>query len=189
MTGAERELLRLARGIQRCRACPLHQSRRHAVPGEGPVTARVMLVGEAPGDLEDQEGRPFVGRSGRFLTRVLEEYGFDRRDLFVTSSVKCRPRGNRAPRATELSTCYCRWLARQLGVVDPGVVVLLGQAPVRQVLGDRRALKLLHGDVRSVEGRSYLITYHPAAAMRFPGIAAAMRKDLRKLRGLADAVD
>jgi uracil-DNA glycosylase family 4 len=175
-----RELERLASGIRRCRRCRLHRGRRHAVPGEGKPDARIMLVGEAPGATEDEQGRPFVGRSGQFLDRVLAEVGLERESVFITSSVKCRPSRNRRPRPDELAICRQAWLDRQIELIDPQVVILLGQTPLKQLLGEQAGLKHIHGTVRSVNERRYLITYHPAAAMRFPKIRTLMRRDLRR---------
>jgi DNA polymerase len=128
-------LAELDGGIRRCVKCPLHQSRTHAVPGEGPPQAASMLVGEAPGEVEDRRGRPFVGPSGRFLTRLLEQNGLSRDDVFMTNSVKCRPPNNRFPHVKELETCKRHWLLRQIELIDPKLIVLLGRAPLRQLSG------------------------------------------------------
>lgn len=177
-------LAHVAAQIRRCRRCPLHEGRRHAVPGEGDAGAHVMLVGEAPGAKEDESGRPFCGMSGRFLDGVLAEAGLRREDLFITSSVKCRPPGNRTPHAGELSTCLKLWLEPQIELLDPDLIVLLGRTPARQVLGDAGRLDDLHGRLRRRDGRRCLITYHPAAAMRFPGPRAAIRADFGKVARL-----
>ena len=179
------ELDRLAFGIRRCRKCRLCHGRRHAVPGEGDPHARVMLVGEAPGATEDELGRPFVGRSGRFLDQILNECGLERESVFITSSVKCRPPGNRPPRTDELAICRQAWLNRQIELIDPRLIVLLGKTPLSQLLGEAASLIDLHGGIRDMGGRRYLITYHPAAAMRFPRIRSLMQADLKILTELA----
>jgi uracil-DNA glycosylase len=99
-------LARLGVAIRRCLRCPLHESRKHAVPGEGNPRARILLVGEAPGALEDKQGRPFCGRAGKFLDGLLDRCGLKRSDVFITNSVKCHPPNNRPPRSKELQTCY-----------------------------------------------------------------------------------
>jgi uracil-DNA glycosylase family 4 len=182
--GPEQALERMADRIRRCTRCRLHEGRRHAVPGEGCARARVMLVGEAPGAKEDESGRPFCGMSGRFLDEVLANAGMERADVFITSSVKCRPPGNRTPRADELATCGRLYLTRQIELIDPDLVVLMGKTPVLQVFGETGNLAGLHGRVRERHGRRCLPTYHPAAAMRFPGPRAAIRADFRMIRGL-----
>ena len=148
------------------------------------MPARVMLVGEAPGRREDEEGRPFVGQAGTYLDRLLEAVGLRRDQVFVTSAVKCRPPGNRPPHLPELTTCRAAWLDRQLALVAPAIVVVMGQAAVRQVLGETKRMNDLHGGTRRDRGRVYLLTYHPAAGMRFPHADRAIRDDFAVLAGL-----
>ena len=176
------ELAKLAEGIRICVKCPLYQSRTHAVPGEGAPHAAIMLVGEAPGQVEDSQGRPFVGPSGRFLIKLLEQNGLSREDVFITNSVKCRPPNNRFPHVKELEICKRSWLLRQIELVDPKVIVLLGRAPLRQLLGDQVTITQLHGQFLRKDGRLYLIQYHPAAALRSPEIRATMQQDFRKIK-------
>jgi len=152
------------------------------VPGEGPADAPILLVGEAPGKFEDQQGRPFCGHAGRFLDSLLQRSGFKRSGVFITNSVKCRPRNNRAPTSKELQTCYDCWLRRQIEIVNPKVIVLLGKIPVRQLLHMDRSLEEVHGRFYRKSDRLYQIQYHPAAGMRFPNIGGAMKQDFEKLR-------
>jgi uracil-DNA glycosylase len=177
-----RALARLGILIRRCIQCPLHESRRQAVPGEGNPYAAIFLVGEAPGKFEDQQGCPFCGHAGQFLDRLLQRCGLKRSDVFITNSVKCRPRNNRAPRSTELQTCYEHWLRRQIEIIDPKVVVLLGKIPVLQLLHMNRSLKESHGRFYRRASRLYQVQYHPAAGMRFPNLGAAMKQDFDKLK-------
>lgn len=170
-------LSRLHAGILTCRACRLHESRTHAVPGEGDVLNRVMLIGEAPGEQEDLKGKPFVGRSGRFFDELLARHGFARRDVFITSSVKCRPPGNRDPKRDEWSTCGDQWLWRQVDLVNPVLIVLMGKIAIRQSLGETGPLRTVHGCIREQDGRRFLLTYHPTAGMRFPYARRAMDED------------
>ena len=174
-------LARLGVGIRRCLKCPLHESREHAVPGEGNPRAPILLIGEAPGTLEDKHGRPFCGRAGRFLDGLLDRCGLNRSDVFITNSVKCHPPNNRPPRSKELQTCYKHWLQRQIDIIDPKLIVLFGNIPVRQQLHLNRSLKELHGQFYQKADRLYQIHYHPAAGMRFPSLGAAMEQDFEKL--------
>ena len=183
MSCAEREIAALRHGIERCHKCRLSEGRTHAVPGEGPADARVMFIGEAPGETEDRRGLPFCGRAGAFFDEMLAVAGIDRAAVFVTSAVKCRPPGNRTPRKDELATCRAAWLDRQIAAIDPGIVVLMGKTPIRQLLFETGALAALHGRWREAEGRRFLMTYHPAAGMRFPEVEARMRADFETLRG------
>jgi len=184
---AQDRLRSLAHGIQRCRRCALHRTRTHAVPGEGPVDARVFFIGEAPGRREDEAARPFVGAAGEYLNARLTALGLARDTAFITSCVKCRPPNNRNPRAGEVATCRDRWLRPQLELVSPRLIVLLGTTAAAAFIERAPTLKDLHGRVREFDGRRWFVTYHPAAAMRFPRIDRAVREDFRTLkRVLAD---
>lgn len=175
---------RLDEGIRVCVRCPLHASRTHAVPGEGPVPADVFVIGEAPGAREDKLGRPFVGPSGMILERSLETAGLRREDVYITSCVKCRPPNNRTPHKNELDVCQVTWLNRQIELVDPEVIVLLGKVAVQQVLKEERGIRETHGEVIQRDGRRYLLTYHPAVAFRVPETKESMKEDMTRLRQL-----
>jgi DNA polymerase len=179
-----RKLAGLAKGIRRCRKCPLHATRTHAVPGEGPADAEVAVIGEAPGQKEDAQGRPFVGRTGHFLDKVFADLGIDRRRLFITASVKCRPPENRNPTDDELATCRDAWLHSQIACIEPRLVVLLGAVAIRSILGETPRIKDVHGRIRRKDGRDLLLTYHPTAAMRFAWIETRFRDDLSKLEAI-----
>ncbi len=173
----EDSLTSLHRGIQKCRKCRLSETRTNAVPGEGPPYARIMFIGEAPGEKEDKDGRPFTGRSGRFLDELLASVGMARDEIYITSSVKCRPPGNRDPSLDELQACRESWLEQQIKILDPELVVLLGKIALNQVLDEQGPLREAHGHQIWHRGRAVLPTYHPAAGMRFPNIRRAMRQD------------
>src|SRR5262247_1006583 len=113
----------LATQIRSCVQCPLHTTRTKAVPGEGAPVARVMLIGEAPGREEDESGEPFVGAAGRFLDQVLAGTNINRDDLFITNTVKCRPPQNSTPRKLEIETCTTNYLARQIAVLNPALIM------------------------------------------------------------------
>jgi uracil-DNA glycosylase family 4 len=151
------------------------------VPGEGNPGARVMCVGEAPGEQEDKHGKPFCGRSGDFLTQILSIAGLTRQAVFITSSVKCRPPRNRIPHINELDACRELWLLKQIAIVDPEIIVALGKTAMKSLLNEHGSLEHLHGARIDREGRQFLITYHPAAGMRFPKVKKLMRDDFRKL--------
>jgi len=173
-------LFSLAEQIRRCTACPLYKKRMLAVPGEGKVGSQLMLVGEAPGAEEDRLGLPFVGKSGKFLDVMLAAIGLSRGDVFVTGACKCRPPLNRTPTKKELVVCRELWLKKQIELVGASVVVLLGGSALWSVLGENE-VKKWHGKVVVRDGKKYFVTYHPAAAMRFPAVRKAMVKDFEKL--------
>jgi uracil-DNA glycosylase family 4 len=176
----------IAEQVRVCTRCRLHESRTHAVPGEGDPRAPIVLIGEAPGRREDETGRPFMGPSGKFLDEMMTLAALARDRVFITSVTKCRPPGNRTPRADEIETCVAAHLRRQLAAIEPQVLVLLGAPAARGVLGIRiTRLADLAGRWFDHEGCRVLVTYHPAAGMRFPPIREAMRKHFRGLREAA----
>jgi uracil-DNA glycosylase family 4 len=159
----------LAAAARQCVACPeLAASRRNVVVGDVPAGGRprFALVGEAPGAQEDETGRAFVGRSGALLDQLLAEAGLDRAEAAVLNVVKCRPPGNRTPKAPEVARCS-GWLRRQLELLDPPVVVALGLSAAKWFLGPRTVLGQVRGRPHLVDGRAVWATYHPSAAIRF----------------------
>lgn len=170
--------------IRLCVKCLLHESRTVAVPGEGPVPCDLFILGEAPGAQEDKQGRPFVGASGVILDQLLEVAGLSRRDAYITSCVKCRPPQNRTPHILELDTCQENWLNRQLDLVHPKIVVLLGKVAISRLLHDAGSLREFHGRTVERDGRLYLMTYHPAAVFRVPEIKDSMKADMAALQQL-----
>jgi uracil-DNA glycosylase family protein len=181
-----------------CRACPLWKDATQTVFGEGLKRARVMLVGEQPGDREDVEGNPFVGPAGRILDQALEEAGIDRGDAYVTNVVKhfkWKARGKRrihqTPRAEEIRAC-APWIESEIAVVDPEVLVCLGATAVKAVMGPKYRVMKDHGRfVTSELGRATTATMHPSAILRADDEDRedAMRMvvgDLRKVRKRLD---
>ncbi|NEK86200.1 uracil-DNA glycosylase [Blastococcus saxobsidens] len=184
----------LARSAGGCLACPeLAAARQHVVVGDVPVTGRprLVLVGEAPGATEDETGRPFVGKSGALLDLLLGEAGLDRAEAAVLNVVKCRPPGNRTPKAPEVARCS-GWLRRQLELLDAPVVVALGLSSAKWFLGPRTVLAAVRGRPHEVDGRAVWATYHPSAAIRFgpngaprAGLLADLTAVATTLRGAA----
>jgi DNA polymerase len=166
--------------IMNCTLCPLHETRNNAVPGEGPCDASVMLVGEAPGAKEDETGRPFVGRSGQLLATLLEEIGLTREDVFITSILKSRPPKNRPPTRFEVNICR-PYLERQIELVNPRIIVLLGGVAISSLIGPWKVSES-HGRFYESESNTYFMTYHPAAALRFPKVKSLMREDFKILK-------
>ena len=169
--------------IRACTACAdLARERHTVVVGDFPPKARLMLVGEAPGAQEDLAGRPFVGKAGQLLDRLLAEVGLDRDRAAVANVLKCRPPGNRAPTRQETARCS-GFLDRQIVLVDPDLVVTLGGTALAWALGPRLRLRDARDRVHDWNGRQLIATYHPSAAIRFgPNGApmAALRHDLRR---------
>ena len=171
----------LAIQIRRCVQCPLHATRTTAVPGEGTPSARVMLIGEAPGREEDKRGQPFVGAAGRFLDEVLAGSGVNRSDLFITNTVKCRPENNRPPRKREVDTCTSLYLFAQIELINPALIMLLGSVATKKLLGVS-SVKEVRGRVIEFNNRKYLAGYHPAASFYRQDMAENIRQDFALLR-------
>ena len=168
-----------------CQRCPLAQTRTCAVPGEGNLNTVVMFVGEGPGFDEDRQGRPFVGRSGQYLTDTLARLGIARSDVYITNVVKCRPPQNRDPLPAELDACG-DYLTRQVEIVNPRIIVTLGRFSMRRWFPEG-AITQLHGRVRNIgHGRVALAMFHPAAALRNPQWRTAFEQDLAILPGLIE---
>jgi len=185
MAALPRDLAGLAARVRGCMWCGLSRSRAHAVPGEGRAGARIFLVGEAPGRREDEAGRPFVGAAGKILDDALSRAGIRRQGTFITNAVKCRPPGNRKPRAAELAACE-PYLLAQLAIVRPRVIVALGQTAARDLFG-RGPFPRVRGSWGSFAGTPLLATYHPAAVLYNRRLFRTLVADLRKARRRAEA--
>lgn len=171
--------------VARCQRCPLALGRTQAVPGEGNLSAVVMLVGEGPGADEDRQGRPFVGRSGQFLNETLARLGIARADVYITNVVKCRPPNNRDPLPDELAACN-DYLARQIEIVNPRIIVTLGRFSMRRWFPEG-GITQLHGRVRNIgRGRIAMAMFHPAAALRNPQWRIAFEQDMAQLPALIE---
>ena len=177
---AERELGKVAAEVGVCVKCALSESRANAVPGEGPVTAEVMIIGEAPGGTEDAQGRPFVGAAGRNLDGLLSKGGLERGRVFITNVVKCRPPGNRRPRRGELDACH-PYLRRQIELIKPRVIVLLGDTALKEFFPES-GLGEMHGKLTKRGDRSFFPTYHPASVIYNRSLASTLEEDFTKLR-------
>jgi len=138
-----------------------------------------MFIGEAPGAREDESGHPFVGRSGDLLTSMIQEIGLSRDAVFITSILKSRPPKNRTPTQAEISACR-PYLEKQIEIINPEVVILLGGVAISSLVGPWKVSEA-HGRFYETDNRTYLMTYHPAAALRFPKVKESMRKDFQIL--------
>jgi DNA polymerase len=170
---------RLNTGVHSCRACPLGAQRTRAVPGEGPVDAEILLIGEAPGYYEDQQGRPFVGAAGQFLEQLLASIGLKRTDVFIANVIKCRPPGNRDPLPEEIGACS-HWLDEQQAILSPKVIVTLGRYSLARFLPGTPIGKV-HGQGRRIGDVWVVPMYHPAAALHQGSLRATIENDFRRI--------
>ena len=176
----------VAAEVRACKLCGLAPTRKNAVPGEGPENAEVMLIGEGPGFNEDQQGRPFVGPSGQFLTELLARAGFKRSEVFIANVVKCRPPSNRDPQPDEISACRA-YLDRQIALINPKIIITLGRFSMARWFPNER-ISAIHGRAKNTEGRIVVAMYHPAAALHNPALRQPLEEDFKRLREiLADA--
>ena len=163
-----------------CTACELASTRQTVVISRGNPDADLMLIGEAPGAQEDDQGIPFVGRSGRALDQLLREVDLDpSRDLYICNAIKCRPPNNRRPKKAELAACR-PWLNLQLAAMNPKVIVLTGATAVEAILGIKGGMTQLRGQWQSWNGRAVMPIFHPSYLLRNPSKAAGAPLDLTR---------
>ena len=179
---AEQILLQVAQEVAVCKRCMLHHSRKNAVPGEGPVDARIMFIGEGPGFHENEQGRPFVGQAGKFLEELLASIGMQREQVFIGNVVKCRPPGNRDPLPEELAACS-DYLERQVQAINPTAIVTLGRYSMGRYLPNAK-ISEVHGQTFHIRGRLIIPMFHPAAALHQPSLRPILERDFASLPAL-----
>ncbi|MFN0148150.1 MAG: uracil-DNA glycosylase family protein [Dehalococcoidia bacterium] len=170
--------------VRGCTNCALANTRTLAVPGEGPLDAEVMFIGEAPGANEDKEGRPFVGAAGRFLEELLAAAGLTRQTVYICNVLKCRPPANRDPLPVEIDACR-DYLDEQIDLIDPLVIVTLGRFSMAKFFPNQ-TISRIHGRPRETAGMFYVPMYHPAAALHQGNLREVMLDDFRQLPDLVD---
>jgi len=164
--------------VAACTGCKLHETRTHGVPGEGNADADLMFIGEGPGAEEDLSGRPFVGRAGELLTKIINAMGFSRETVFIANIVKSRPPGNRDPSPDEVSTCQ-PYLDRQIEIVQPKIICTLGLPSTRTLLDIRGGITAARGKKFQYQGITVVPTFHPAYLLRNPREKATVWKDVQ----------
>ena len=172
------ELLEQINGCEKCRLC---ETRTNVVPGEGNPSARVMFIGEGPGQEEDLHGRPFVGPSGALLTRMLHAIGLERTEVYICNVVKCRPPRNRNPEPEEAAACL-NYLRAQVALVRPRIIVLLGRVACRYTLNEDVFVTRDHGKWYERKGTLMMPTFHPSALLRDPAKKRDAWEDFQKIR-------
>ncbi|BCW94117.1 MAG: hypothetical protein KatS3mg007_2011 [Thermoanaerobaculum sp.] len=177
---AFQDLASMAKALATCQRCRLAKGRTQVVFGVGNPRARVVFVGEAPGAEEDRQGEPFVGRAGQLLNSMLRACGLSRSEVYIANIVKCRPPGNRDPQDDEAAACL-PFLRRQLALIKPEIIVLLGRVAARHLLGITAPISSYRGSWRHWEGVEVLPTFHPAYLLRNPQAKREAWEDLKKL--------
>jgi len=173
----------LVENILRCQKCPLSQERKIAVPGEGNSEAELMFVGEAPGHDEDVQGKPFVGRAGQLLTKIINAMGYQRQEIYITNVIKCRPPQNRTPYKKELEQCT-PYLLEQIEMIDPKVIVALGKVAADFFIESELSMSLLRGNFYEFKKIRVMPTFHPSYIIRNEGnreIKKMVWEDMKKV--------
>ena len=176
--GDEHDLEAVRTELGDCRRCPLGDRRQHLVFGEGNPSAELVFVGEAPGADEDAQGRPFVGRAGQLLTKIIAAMGLKREEVYICNILKCRPPGNRNPLPDEIAACE-PFLIRQLGVIRPRVICAMGGIAAHALLKSEAPISVLRGRFHSYQGIPLMPTYHPAYLLRNPGAKKQVWEDVQ----------
>jgi uracil-DNA glycosylase len=171
--------------IRSCKNCGLHATRTQAVPGTGPCPADVMIVGEAPGFNEDRQGEPFVGAAGKLLDTLLARISLSRSEVFITNVLKCRPPMNRDPMPNEAEACS-PYLARQLELVKPKVVLILGRHALERLMPGQGSISRVHGSLIKRGEVAYVPLYHPAAALHNGSLVADLEHDFDLVKQYLD---
>jgi DNA polymerase len=168
-----------------CTRCPLHEGRTQVVNSEGNRSARLMFVGEAPGADEDAQGRPFVGRAGQLLNKIIEAIGMKREQVFIGNVNRCRPPQNRTPTPSEAATCK-PFLLREIAIVKPDVIVVLGNTAMKNLLDTKEGITKLRGQFQDYRGIKVMPTFHPAYLLRDPSKKREAWEDMKKVRDYLD---
>lgn len=167
--------------IKGCSLCGLYKTRKNFVFGEGNPYAKLVFVGEAPGQDEDEQGRPFVGKAGQLLTKIIESISFKREEVFILNVLKCRPPNNRPPEPDEVKKCK-PYLLRQLEIIKPKLCCTLGNPATQALLNTKEGITKLRGRIFEFNGIEIIPTYHPSACLRFPDYKKDVWKDVKLLR-------
>ena len=175
-----KNLIELAASYEQCQRCKLHTNRIKLVYGDGDQNARLMLIGEGPGADENATGRTFVGKAGQLLTKMLAAIHIDRKDVYITNVVKCRPPNNRNPEPEEIEACY-PYLKEQISIIKPDLILLLGRVAAEALLKQGKTLKNYRLTTHEIMGIKTYVTYHPSALLRNPGWKKFAWIDLQKL--------
>jgi uracil-DNA glycosylase family 4 len=184
--GAVRTLEEIDSLVAGCTRCPLHQTAKNPVPGTGAARADLMVVGEAPGATEDEQGKPFVGAAGQLLTKILTAIQFSREDVFITNVLKHRPPLNRNPLPHEVQACS-PYLLRQLEIIQPRAILALGTFAAQTLLQTTQTIGALRGLVHRYHGIPLVVTYHPAALLRNPSWKRPTWQDVQLVRRILDS--
>ena len=174
----------LADKYKSCQSCPLSKTRTNLVFGNGSINSKVIFIGEGPGADEDAQGKPFVGRAGRLLTKMINTIGIERDDVYITNIVKCRPPGNRNPTPAEISCCL-PIIKQQLKILNPKLIVTLGNIPSKSLIPDLPGITKVRGSIMKYQNWNVLPTFHPSYLLRNRSAMPLAWEDFKKIPDLA----
>tara|TARA_B100000405_G_scaffold118_1_gene110 strand:- start:217 stop:942 length:726 start_codon:yes stop_codon:yes gene_type:complete len=177
----------IAENVRECKKCELCETRIKAVPGKGNFDADVIFVGEAPGRNEDIHGEPFVGAAGKRLDMILEDTGIDRKDVYITNIVKCRPPKNRVPSKKEEESCN-DFIKQEIEIINPKIICVMGNTAYGTLL-DGKEITKNHGKIVEKDGRKFFVTFHPAATIYNQKLVEELKEDFRKLAKFLETKD
>ena len=177
----------IAENVRECQKCELCETRIKAVPGKGNFDADVIFVGEAPGRNEDIHGEPFVGAAGKRLDMILEDTGIDRKDVYITNIVKCRPPKNRVPSKKEEESCN-DFIKQEIEIINPKIICVMGNTAYGTLL-DGKEITKNHGKIVEKNGRKFFVTFHPAATIYNQKLVEELKEDFRKLAKFLETKD
>ena len=177
----------IAENVRKCQKCELCETRTKAVPGKGNFDADVIFVGEAPGRNEDIHGEPFVGAAGKRLDMILEDTGIDRKDVYITNIVKCRPPKNRVPSKKEEESCN-DFIKQEIEIINPKIICVMGNTAYGTLL-DGKEITKNHGKIVEKDGRKFFVTFHPAATIYNQKLVEELKEDFRKLAKFLETKD
>ena len=178
------ELEELEKICKNCTLCDLAKTRTNVVFGEGNPNAKLMFIGEGPGEMEDKTGRPFVGRAGKLLTKIINTVlGLDRSDVYIANIVKCRPPNNRVPTIEEAQTCK-PYLLKQIEIINPEILVCLGKTAFMYLLDSDMPISKVRGQIFEYKGKKVIPTYHPSFLLRNPSAKKESYKDFLLIKSM-----
>lgn len=185
MIHRKEELIQLERSLQSCEKCPLGATRTNLVFGRGSENAKLMFIGEGPGEQEDLQGYPFVGKAGQLLDKIIAAAGFEEEDYYICNIVKCRPPQNRVPAPDEVHACL-PYLRIQFGALRPWIVVLLGASAAKAIIDPKLAISKARGQWVKKGDYLFMPTFHPAALLRDPSKKAPVWEDFQEIKRVYD---
>ncbi len=188
MNSQNESLESIKNNVIHCVLCGLSNTRKNAVPGSGNISRKIIVIGEAPGKNEDENGSPFVGSAGKILDQALIEARIERKEIYITNVVKCRPPNNRIPTDEEIGICTSEYLKKEINIISPKIICILGATALKSLLG-LKYMTPYRGQIVNRPPLRYFITYHPAATIYNNKLKQIFFEDIQKLAKIVNSQD